>query len=818
MADQEPGYLPQPVRSPTHSVLTAGGILLAIAGLYFGQELFIPFTLAVLLAFALSPVIDVLRRWRVPRVPAVIITVALAFGVIGGLSYVLSTQLIKLAEAIPTYQYTILNKIDTMRGSDADGGVVHRLTSTLERLRNRLSQADIAESTGAPASPSEAGTGTREPIPVIIESEARSPFDVFQALIGPLLKPLATAGVVVVFVLFVLLERDDLRDRFIKLVGAGDLQTSTEALNEAGNRVSRYLLMQLIVNVAYGVPFGVGLYIIGVPNAALWGLLAIILRFIPYLGPFLAALFPMVLAFAVDPGWSMLLWVVGLFLVMELVSNNLIEPWLYGSSTGLSALAVVASAIFWTTLWGPVGLILSTPLTVCLIVIGRYVPQLNFLGTLLGSDPVLAPEEQLYQRLLAGNHEGAIEIAEQYIDQHSTEQFYDQVAIPALRLAEDDRQRNASDGSYKRTVAEGMAAVIEEVAGYSRPSKSAEANAEQKEDKGSTIRAAGEPCLCIGGKTDLDRAAAEMVAQILRERGIGTRVLPPIAVGQHGIGRIDLAGVDVVCLSYFAHQPQIFANFACRRLKRRAPQLKVLVCLWNAPIGASAVSEFKERTGADAVVSSATAAVAQIDSWVAPAILDPMQPARVPENERDRLQALRSLGLEGTESRQFDEVADRVAAAFGTPIALVSVIDEAHQHWPGATGLPPSLDACRIEARETSICGHVVALGEMLVVEDVAKDPRFANNPFLIEAGIRFYAGAPLKTKSGFTIGSLCVIDTKPRVFSEKERALLGKIADDLMSKVEIGCERARMRPSPPPAAAVAAKSTASAEVLVIER
>jgi GAF domain-containing protein len=193
-----------------------------------------------------------------------------------------------------------------------------------------------------------------------------------------------------------------------------------------------------------------------------------------------------------------------------------------------------------------------------------------------------------------------------------------------------------------------------------------------------------------------------------------------------------------------------------------------------------------------------------------------MQPARVPENERDRLEALRSLGLEGAESRQFDEVADRVAAAFGTRIALVSVIDEAHQHWPGAAGLPPSLDACRIDARETSICGHVVASGEMVVVEDVAKDPRFANNPFLIETGIRFYAGAPLKTKSGFSIGSLCVIDTKPRMFSEKERALLRKIADDLMSKVEMGCDRARRQPGHPPVTAVAAKSTAGVEALVI--
>jgi predicted PurR-regulated permease PerM len=808
MARQEPDYPQQPARSPPHSILTAGGILLAIAGLYFGQDLFIPFTLAVLLAFVLSPIIDSLRRWRVPRVPAVIITATLAFGVIGGLSYLVSTQLIRLAEALPTYQYTMLSKIDAMRGAeDNGGGIVDRLTSTLERLRNRLSQVEKNEP--AP-SPSEPGAQEPEPIPVIIESETGSPMEVFQAVIGPLIKPLATAGLVVVFVLFVLLERDDLRDRFIKLVGAGDLQTSTEALNEAGSRVSRYLLMQLVVNVAYGVPLGLGLYVIGVPNAALWGLLAIILRFIPYLGPFLAALFPLVLAFAVDPGWSMLLWVAGLFLLMELVSNNFIEPWLYGSSTGLSALAVIAAAIFWTTLWGPVGLILSTPLTVCLIVIGRYVPQLNFLGTLLGSDPVLAPEEQLYQRLLASNHEGAIEIAEDYIDQHSAEAFYSQVAIPALCLAEVDRRRNMSDGSYKRTVAEGMVAVIEELADYSQQRKPAEAGADQPTDRPAEMPAAGEPCLCIGGKTDLDRAAAEMTAQVMRDRGIGARVLPPIAVGQHGIGRLDLAAVEVVCLSYLAHQPQTFASFACRRLKKRAPHLKVLLCLWNPAIAAGSAAELKDRTGADAVETTLIAAADQIDGWIGPAISGSMRAAPIPENEAERLAALKRLGLLSAEGRHFDEVAAKVAAAFGTPIALVSVVDEAHQNWPGAVGLPPDLEACRMEARETSICGHVVALGEMVVTEDVAKDPRFANNPFLIEKGIRFYAGAPLKTRSGFTIGSLCVIDAKPRAFSEQDRALLRKIADDLMSRIEFECESAKAQPSYASVAADVATSAAS--------
>ena len=420
---------------------------------------------------------------------------------------------------------------------------------------------------------------SRQPIPVTIEPGARSPLDVIGGVLGPLVETLAIAGIVIVFVIFVLLEREDLKDRFIKLVGAGDLQTSTEALDEAGSRVSRYLLMRLFVNVTYGLPIGVGgLYVIGVPNAVLWGLLAAVLRFIPYLGPVLAALFPIALAFAVNSGWSMLLWVVGLFLLMEVVSNNVVEPWLYGASTGLSSLAIISAAIFWTSLWGPIGLVLSTPLTVCLIVIGRYVPQLHFLGVLLGSEPVLAPEEQLYQRLVAGNAEGASEIAENYTDAHSSCDFYDDVAIPALRLAENDRQRANAGSSYKRAVAEGMMSVAKEVEDHVRQRDVAASN---KANGKGIPRALGMPDLCIAGKTDLDTAAAEMVARAIAERRIISRVLPPVSISQTAIGQLDLAGVEAVCLSYLAPDPQTFARFVCRRLKRRAPSLKILVCLWN---------------------------------------------------------------------------------------------------------------------------------------------------------------------------------------------------------------------------------------------
>ncbi|HYF57251.1 MAG TPA: AI-2E family transporter, partial [Salinarimonas sp.] len=509
-----PPLQPAGTPPPTPLLSTASGIVLVIGALYFGQDIFIPFALATLLAFALTPLVDWFRRIRFPRIAAVITAVALAFVLIAGIAYVVGTQLVQLANNLPAYQTTIQQKIRSLQSSAPGGGVVDRVTTTIQDLSKELSSSTSQETSAAPGPDARGRQAEREPIPVRIEQGQAQPLQVIRTIVGPLLAPLATAGIVVVFVIFVLLEREDLRDRFIKLVGAGDLQKSTHALNDAAARVSRYLLMQLVVNLTYGVPIGVALYFIGVPNAVLWGLLAAVLRFVPYLGPFLAALFPLALAFAVDPGWTMLLWVAALFLGAELISNNVVEPWLYGSSTGLSSLAIITAAIFWTTLWGPVGLFLATPLTVCVVVIGRYVPHLEFLGVLLGNDPVLAPEERFYQRLLAGNLEEAVDLAETYVDEHSSGEFYERIGLPALRLAENDRQRSVSDMTYRRQVAETATCVVREIEDHVREGgRSEEASEAVSRQFVSPVRV-----LCVAGRTELDRAASEMVAGVLGER------------------------------------------------------------------------------------------------------------------------------------------------------------------------------------------------------------------------------------------------------------------------------------------------------------
>jgi len=786
MADPALPPPPPAVRPASSPVLTAGGIVLAIGGLYFGRDIFIPFALAILLSFALAPLVNWLRRLKLPRIAAVLVAVTLAFIFIGGIGFVVGRQLVQLASNLPAYQTTISQKIRSLQQSAPGGGIVERVTTTIEDLGKEISGEETSESPPAPAPGSALGSGARqEPVTVRLEPPRARPLEVIQTIIGPLLAPLATAGLVVIFVIFVLLEREDLRDRFIKLAGAGDLQKSTQAINDAAARVSRYLLMQLVVNLTYGIPIGIALYFIGVPNAVLWGLLAAVLRFIPYLGPFLAALFPIALAVAVDPGWTMLFWVVGLFLAAELVSNNVVEPWLYGSSTGLSSLAIIMAAIFWTSLWGPVGLFLATPLTVCLVVIGRYVPQLEFLGVLLGSDPVLAPEERLYQRLLAGNLEEAVEIAEDYVDEHSSREFYDNVAIPALRLAENDRQRSTTDTNYRRLVADTAICVVREIEDHIREKSALGGEADTDDDRPSSVsEARPSSVLCVAGRTELDRAAAEMMAQVLEERGIGARVLPPIAVSQGALGQLDLQGVDAVCLSYLHPQPQVYARYICRRLRRRAPRVKLVVCCWNPAPAATHSEDPAKQMAADAVFTSLEACIGQVEAWVS----RPTSPAEASpvaqDTEQAQLAALDDLGLASAKGRHFDEVSRRVAQAFGTPIALVSLVDQVHR-LPAEAGQPQEAQVAGRERHGESLDDHVVAANEVLVSEDVTKDPRFADDPLVLEKGIRFYAGAPLRTSSGVVIGSLCVIDTKPREFPEDDRQRLQQMADELVADLE---------------------------------
>jgi predicted PurR-regulated permease PerM len=391
------------------AVATAVLAFIIIATLYFGREILMPIALAILLSFVLAPLVGLLQRIRVPRGLAVVSVVIMAFALIFAMGSLLATQLTQLAGDLPRYQSTISDKIQSFRETTASRGTLERASGMLKDLSKELDKPkDAASALGSK-------TPTLAPVPVEVRQPDPGALESLQSLISPLLHPLATTGIIIIFVIFILLQREDLRNRLIRLAGSHDLQRTTAALNDAAGRLSRLFLIQLLLNGTFGLVIGIGLWLIGIPSAILWGILAAVLRFVPYIGAAIAAAFPLALAVAVDPSWSMLLWTLALFLVVEPIVGHVIEPMVYGHSTGLSPVAVVASATFWTALWGPIGLVLATPLTVCLVVLGRHVERLEFLDVMFGDRPALSPPEIFYQRMLAGDPTDAAEKAEEFL-------------------------------------------------------------------------------------------------------------------------------------------------------------------------------------------------------------------------------------------------------------------------------------------------------------------------------------------------------------------------------------------------------------------
>ncbi len=422
--------------------------VLVVAILYVAREVFIPFALALLLSFLLGPLVTRLQHLGLKRVPAVVCVFLLSFAVFGIGAVKITGQLIDLAEDLPNYQQNLEAKIEKLKVPR--GGGIEKVIKMFGELEKELPGAPSGPEPRATALKStkaaSAGVEEPKPIPVEVHSAPATSVQFAQGMVRPVVRPLATAGIVAVFTIFMLIQREDLRNRFFRLVGAAQMNTTTHALDDAAWRVSRYLRMQLLVNACYGIPVGVGLFFIGVPNPILWGVLATFLRFVPYAGPFVAALLPIGLALAIDSGWSTALLTGGLFLSLELITNNMLEPWLYGSSTGVSAVGLLVATVFWTWLWGSIGLFLATPLTVCLAVLGKYVSHLEFLSVLLSDTAVLTPAESFYQRMIALDQQEATQLADTFLETGTLEELYDAVIIPALSLAEQDRHRGALDG------------------------------------------------------------------------------------------------------------------------------------------------------------------------------------------------------------------------------------------------------------------------------------------------------------------------------------------------------------------------------------
>ncbi|MCI0745633.1 MAG: AI-2E family transporter [Verrucomicrobia subdivision 3 bacterium] len=542
------------------------------AVLYVAREVLIPFALALLLSFLLAPLVTRIRHWGVPRVPAVVIVVTLAAAIIAAIAWLVSVQLYDLADKLPNYQATIQQKLKAIK---PDGGPFRRTSQMIKATGQELSKpADQA----APEMPTNEG---EKPIPVEIHAPKPNSVQVVQRVLGTVLNPLLTVGIVAVFVIFMLIYLEDMRNRFLRLVGMSQINVTTQALDDAASRVSRFLLMNLVVNVTYGIPIGIGLYFIGVPNAVLWGLMATLLRFIPYVGPWIAAAFPIALAFAVDPGWLMLILTILLFIGIELLSNNVIEPWLYGTSTGLSPITVIVAAVFWTWLWGPVGLLLSTPLTVCLAVIGRHFPQLDFFYILLADEPVLNLETRFYQRLVARDPEEAAELAEDFLKDRPLVALYDEVVLPALSMVEMGRRRGTLHELKQRYIWTNARSLIEGLADH--VDKSSEAESPDGDTDAKQVSAPATPSVvCIPARADADELAACIVAQLLRRRGIGARAVSAHALTAESLEELRNEHLQVVCICTIAPAAWRHARYLCKRVRSHFPRLKIIALTCGA--------------------------------------------------------------------------------------------------------------------------------------------------------------------------------------------------------------------------------------------
>ena len=763
-----------------------------IATLFLARDILIPLALSALLAFLLSPLVTRIERW-IGRIAAVLLVVALIFGATGAAGWMLSRQLVDLATKLPEYKGNIAAKLHAFELPR--GSVFTKLSATVDELKKELpggsgaAGVPLTQDAGQPDTVALAQPNAQPAVPVeVIETSHANPIELIRLIIAPLLGPLGTGALVLVLVICMLLQREDLRNRLIRLIGQGRISATSRAMDDAGLRVSRYLLMQFLVNLTYGTVLAIGLYFIGVPNAVLWGALGTVLRFIPYIGPWVATILPTLLALAVSPHWTMPILTVGLFVGLELLLNNILEPLLYGAHTGVSSIALIMSAVFWTWLWGPVGLVLATPLTVCMVVMGRHVPRLSFLGVMLSDEEALTPAEDCYHRLLSPGDRDEMELVESYLKANSLSALYDAVFIPVLIAAETDVRADLLDPDRLIEIEQNISDMVEDLG--TRPAAPSAA-ALEKSESGANEAASAPPAVlvdcrifCLPARAGRDELAGAMLIQLARQQGFGAQNASAKLVAGEILTLVEKSDVDVVCISVVAPSTVIQARYLCLKLRSLLPNLKIVVGLWGATENLGQATKRLRDSGADEVVTTLVEALVQMVR-LAPPLIEDFAPAPIPADEEERLAALQALNLLDTDAEPaFDRITAKLARLLEVPIVLISLIDRDRQFFKSHTGLPAELAKARQTARNVSVCGHVVAKNQVMVIEDLARDRRFANNPLLKEHGIRFYAGVPLLSPNGKTIGSLCLMDMKPRQLTDRERRMILEYASEVMDEI----------------------------------
>ena len=630
---------PDPTRV-LDTVATLVIVILTVGILYVAREILVPITIAILLSFVLSPLVKLLRALGIGKLLSVGIVVLAAFLLSVGTGVILARQISDLAADAPRYQSTVMQKIDGARGFLTNNPILRKATEALSDVA-KLSPAPQQPAEPRPSAPLPAGSAlpqvqspTHPPLPVTIVEPQPGLLDILQKVAGIAASPIATAAFVAIFIVFMLMQREDLRNRFIRLLGSGDLQRTTLAMDDAARRLSRYFLAQMLLNTSFGIVVAIVLSVLGVPSAILWGIVAILMRFIPYVGSLGAAFFPVLLAAAASSGWSLAIETALLFALLEAFVGQVVEPLVYGHNTGISPIAVVLSATFWTWLWGPVGLVLSTPLTVCLVVIGRHVERMSFLDVILGDAPALTPVESFYQRVLAGDASEIADHADRYLKSHTLTEYCDQVALQALLLAQGDVRRGRLDGAQLTVIKDTVEELVEDLfdreadraepAFVSKPRDNAIASIDsgsENEERVRTDRSIltppieaawqhGKAVLCIAGRTPLDEAAAQLLADLLGKRGIGAHVEPATSLSSNELTHLASADGRLIVLSFLDADLSVAqARFAVRRLRRRIPAVPIVAAFWMEQDNEARTIGLCSDVKSDVCVSSLSEAV-----------------------------------------------------------------------------------------------------------------------------------------------------------------------------------------------------------------
>ncbi len=767
--------------SRSHIFFTLATFVLVVAVMKIAETVLIPIALTVLLTFLLTPFVVKLTRWGLPRVAAIILTVVTALGVISAVGVVVVTQGISVAKRLPDYEENIREKLAAIRApSDPQG--LSRMTEMIRNLEKDLEEQPPAAAPAPAQAAQEAPTkpgGPAAPPPVPVEVRERKPglLALATTFLGPLLEPLGTAAIVIVFVVAMLFQREELRDRFIRVISAGRLNLATQALDDAARRVNRYLTMQLVVNATYGIPVGIGLHLIGIPNSLLWGVLATLLRFIPFLGPWVAAAFPVALAAAVDPGWTTLMYTLCLFIVMEVVSNNLVEPWLYGASTGISNLALMVAAVFWTWVWGTPGLFLSTPLTVCIMVIGKHVAGLQFLSVLLGSEPGLDPAARFYQRMLSMDSGEMTELAHRIAGEKGLETFYNDVFVPALYMSEQDRHSGALAEVRQKFIFESSEELIEDLERKDEPT---DKDGLEPGDRWLNDRLPRPRVFALPARDDADELVGRMLQHLLRARGIEAEVVSATTSLDDAIHWINQHGIRIVVVSALPPAALFGARQLCRRLKEACPHARLIVGVWSQDGRSTDVRLRLRHPAPDAVVQTLGEATCQVERLLSP------EHADTPPREH----AAESVPVPDAQPIEFDDadgeevisaVTQDLARHFDVPLSLVGILTTDAEFWRARAATAADLSIV-----QEFVQGSQPVNGDaVILVEDIHKDRRFSDTRLLTERGIRFYACVPLRRKGNRLVGYLTVVDAKPRHIDESDTAYLELRAGELMKAIE---------------------------------